>query len=297
MTIRQASSGSGVGSNINDPDIGAPGSVGSVCMKIRKAYTQWAVGEGFFHSGWTSVDERKDLAVVHVFDCGAQRKFQAAPEREITEFRLRHKHLDLLFISHFHFDHVSGLERLLSGQPARHIIAPLLPPEQRILVLAQALSDGLGPADWPDWYPRLIANPRAVLAELSPETPITWVAPQETLEAQATPLGRYEDFSDAGPIELSLPQPSVGASSLAAQSQLRHSNQPVWMWVPWLPQAFSSHADRFRKILAAKLPDDLRDLGNPRALNKVVVDHQKDLVAAYEQVLLEIRESAAQPRP
>lgn len=112
-------------------------------MRVRAAYTQWAAGQGFFHSGWIRAEEPRGPEVVHVFDCGAHWAFCAALDREIDQFRERHDHIDLLFISHFHLDHVSGLEGLLAGRPARRIVAPLLEPEERLLAFALALDHGL----------------------------------------------------------------------------------------------------------------------------------------------------------
>jgi len=199
----------------------------------------------------------------------------------------------LLFVSHFHIDHVSGLERLLAERPARRIVAPILPPEDRLLAFSLALGDGLGPSDWPSWYPALIANPGAVLAQLSPQTSVTWIASQVQVGANAK-LDYYSADLEDGQPELSLPEPSAGAQSPEGRALLHAGEQPIWIWVPWLASGLSSHGREFGEILVNVLPSDLRDLSDQAVLNELVVSRQGDLRAAYESLLRKLRKSSGQ---
>lgn len=90
------------------------------------------VGQGAFYSEVFSVEGGDDFTVV--YDCGTESD-EALINNEIDAFvnGLRSKTVDILFISHFHKDHISGLQRLASKVTIKKTIIPLLP-EEIILV-------------------------------------------------------------------------------------------------------------------------------------------------------------------
>ena len=112
-------------------------------FKMRVSRTQWAVGHGFFHSG---LIESGGKPVTYVYDCGATLANSNNLDREIDEFicqlrscwkncrcplcyplrypqwyRQRYNWrcsrrysslVDIMYISHFDYDHVSGIPKL-----------------------------------------------------------------------------------------------------------------------------------------------------------------------------------------
>jgi hypothetical protein len=101
--------------------------------------------------------------VLYVYDCGS---FDATSlTREINQFRDRDRAcIDLLFISHFHFDHVSGLPELLAVKDVDTIILPSVSVIERLFVLAQALRTGVALTPW---YRDFVSNPEGALRRIS----------------------------------------------------------------------------------------------------------------------------------
>lgn len=91
--------------------------------------TQRPVGQGLFHTGTIKVGGK---AIRYVYDCGAVAK--EPREREVNYFLKRpeiigeggaKEGIDILFLSHFHSDHVNGVMALVEG--TRNIDTVVMP--------------------------------------------------------------------------------------------------------------------------------------------------------------------------
>ena len=108
---------------------------------------QEAVGHGGFHHGVLATRFGRTR---WVYDCGSWRKAgRAALKKSIDDFarrcaRDRNGHLDLLFVSHFDADHVSGLRQLLEAVPGKTgtVIVPYLGKLGAFSVLGEAAARG-----------------------------------------------------------------------------------------------------------------------------------------------------------
>lgn len=90
------------------------------------------VGQGAFY---TEVFKREDGTLFTVvYDCGTETDSKIL-ETQIADFKEGINQIDLLFISHFHRDHISGLDKLLDGIPVIKTVIPMLP--EQILTLAR----------------------------------------------------------------------------------------------------------------------------------------------------------------
>jgi glyoxylase-like metal-dependent hydrolase (beta-lactamase superfamily II) len=89
---------------------------------------QFAVGQGFFHAGKLSLNLKCHLR--YVFDCGSEPLYAKELNSRIDAYVKdvgAKAPLDILFISHVHRDHVTGVERLLdpsSGLKVKTIVLP-----------------------------------------------------------------------------------------------------------------------------------------------------------------------------
>lgn len=130
---------------------------------------QHAVGHGGFHTG---VMGRGKARLRWVYDCGALRtKGQKQLSDEIkylaSEYDEEKVRLDLLFISHFDRDHVSGIKELMSTTEVDTVIIPYLDDIQRAIALVDDMSKRDNMDE--DTYARfteVIFNPITWLTEL-----------------------------------------------------------------------------------------------------------------------------------
>jgi beta-lactamase superfamily II metal-dependent hydrolase len=97
------------------------------------------VGQGLFAAGrFSNFVEKRPSELNWVFDCGttsSQRFLDRSLDRQFP-LGVRHK-IDLMAISHFDRDHISGVARLLGRARVEKLLLPYVPLAQR-LVLAQA---------------------------------------------------------------------------------------------------------------------------------------------------------------
>lgn len=92
------------------------------------------VGHGGFYT------ERFFNDFTMVYDCGAKQEQNVIKLIDI-EFQ-ENKVIDILFISHFHQDHISGLEHILKVYTVKCIVLPLLDVEEKIRTFLFNIDDG-----------------------------------------------------------------------------------------------------------------------------------------------------------
>jgi hypothetical protein len=100
---------------------------------------QHAVGRGGFHTG--TVYLRQDKNLNYVFDCGSLQ--HKALRRQISAYCRYRMPVDVLFVSHFHDDHVNGLDTFLaSAGRVENVVIPYLEAEDRALVVLGEMAAG-----------------------------------------------------------------------------------------------------------------------------------------------------------
>lgn len=93
---------------------------------MRVVRTFHPVGQGAFYS--ERFYEENGLEFTMVYDCGSEDSNRWELHEKIYDFRqeLKGRAIDLLFISHFHSDHVNGLKELLQDIRVRKTVVPML---------------------------------------------------------------------------------------------------------------------------------------------------------------------------
>lgn len=95
---------------------------------IRMRRTFHPVGQGAFCSEVFRSKNEQEYAVV--YDCGTETP-AANMSSQITDFANGldpyNQKIDLLFISHLHHDHISGIDELITKLPPQAIVLPMLP--------------------------------------------------------------------------------------------------------------------------------------------------------------------------
>jgi hypothetical protein len=107
-------------------------------MTTRAVFRFHPVGQGLFYSGIISRDTHKSFSFV--YDCGSEsdRTFLF---REIDDFKrllptssvASKKKINLLVVSHFHDDHVNGMERLFENATVDTVVIPYMGDDLRLL--------------------------------------------------------------------------------------------------------------------------------------------------------------------
>ncbi len=97
------------------------------------------VGQGIFSSGALSFAEPKGEKFCWVYDCGTVKRWQKQLELEVDRFAAlssvadaKRPRLELVFVSHFDLDHISGLTKLLGQFDVGSLVLPYLPLWQRL---------------------------------------------------------------------------------------------------------------------------------------------------------------------
>ena len=113
-----------------------------------------AVGQGLFFNATFQLNDRK--LYNFVYDCGTDKSQQYLLNREINNFVSRTSHIDLLTVSHFDFDHVSGMKELLNKCPVEHVILPYLFNDEILMYLLSRYNQI---PENEDWYYDFLINP------------------------------------------------------------------------------------------------------------------------------------------
>lgn len=256
-------------------------------------YSQWAVGAGFFHSQEFATRKNGNWHPFFrvVYDCGSSRK-RTTVEREVGTFVERHGlSQDLLFISHFDKDHVSGLP-ILRGSQVRfgRALAPLLEPEERLLAYAKSLSgatseDSENAPEDDEFYRRLIAAPAATLGELAEDVDL--IPPGDGAdEGDPDPVPPGLDLADDALKLREDIQRTACTIQLTASAGQSTTSVPLWEFKYFVFQRVRRQAPHFREQLRVALGLTKLELANclehEESLLALVTDYQDQLRAAYD---------------
>jgi len=123
-------------------------------MLVTFTETFYNVGQGLFYSGLIKNDKQQ---LSFVYDCGSkspnrEKILENAVEKFNKSFENSIKKIDLLVISHFHADHVNGLEKLLDMAKVNTVVIPYFPP---IVRLYYALAN----PEQDEWYYEFLSDP------------------------------------------------------------------------------------------------------------------------------------------
>lgn len=223
-------------------------------MEFHARRTQWAVGQGFLHSGVLGQPDGRGEYVAWLYDCGTVSS-RAALTRELALLRRRHRNdVGMLYISHFHEDHVSGLDELRNAFRVDQVFMPLLEPWERLLAFGSWASDP------PSWYTAFIADPAAWMGQWIESVIQVSSGSQAPLPA-ATVGG--DDTLDDGPGELDKPDGGSGGILTASQATVRYGGpgRPVWVWEPYVLKSVDALRDDFRSEFQVAFGSDPLALG------------------------------------
>lgn len=255
------------------------------------------VGHGGFHAG--VVTPYHGEPSVYVYDCGTHLKQRGwtgeSLARNLSGFVrefgevMNGREIDLLAISHFDADHVSGIDDLLAAVPAHAAMLPYLTPAERIYLLFEAALDGneidaefvLDPATW--LSARNVQNIYFVTDDPGDDEDSTPISPREFDSTGFRPKRLIRPVEGGGPSTTSF---------IYHGEPLTHLTNGIRTGWELLPFVHPDHEgrERFRRQLAASLPDIADWLWSPGleplddGVLKTILSARGKLIACYRQV-------------
>ena len=110
------------------------------------------VGQGAFYSEHLKIDNENNFNIV--FDCGSNNKKQLLScINNYVE-----KKIDILFISHFHADHINGIKDLCKGRTISKVIMPYIDSIDKLICIG-----GLSQKELASGLHKFILNPESVI--------------------------------------------------------------------------------------------------------------------------------------
>jgi hypothetical protein len=131
-------------------------------IKCEFSYHFYPVGQGLFATGTIRRKENDKLGFRWVYDCGTSSDQDLVGEgiAELTQVSGDRKRIDLLTLSHFDHDHISGVASLLREFKIGTLMLPYMSLDQRLVL---AFEEGRGSQDDP--ITGFYLNPVAFLIE------------------------------------------------------------------------------------------------------------------------------------
>lgn len=138
-------------------------------MKMLRSFIP--VGQGAFYCEQFMNEESSETINI-VYDCGSKSK--SIIEKQIENTFDKGETINAVFISHFHYDHVSGLEHLLEYCNVKTIFLPMVTNEDRIALYLYNIINGYKKSDF---ISRFIYNYKESLLKKSESTEIYEIEP------------------------------------------------------------------------------------------------------------------------
>lgn len=272
---------------------------------VKSKLTVRPVGQGAFILGEEVLinDRGKDPTRVRwIYDCGTAGKVETinASIVETHDFWAPSVKIDLLVVSHFDKDHISGLPQLLSDYRFERIVLPFMTRLERVVqsidAIEGAIEEDLVLAAQ---LVRLVDDPAAFIIEQGGDgTRVIVARPSDGAPArdsrEGEPLGQGE-----GVLDPSRPLPSSDAAEFslgshqlfALQSGERLTWDGLWEFVPYVdPEArkrLLTFDDGTREALEARL----RALRTQRPSANASAQEMKDYARELKQQIHSLRDT------
>ncbi len=262
-------------------------------------FSFYKAGQGSFYGGRIWHHELNKVFTV-VYDCGTS-SFIAGNKQslnnEITYFKHRPNYfqhndeIELLFISHLDFDHVSGLKRLLTEFKVKNIILPYIEKEYRQFFLVSFSED----ADTDDSfsledYTLFIETPIQFILQNSENTKIYLVKPDGKTEIEYQSYdGNQSEFvypkgTPASDIEELNNQQNVSVYENNLQFFIRQN----WEFTTYVKGVNKEAIKKLHECLNKRLKKKTDDVLSFDDLKNIVTTNRKEARKCYTENIGEI---------
>lgn len=270
---------------------------------MRSKFSFFKAGQGSFYGGriWNH-ENAKTFTIV--YDCGTSHFISgnsASLNNEITRFRNYSSFLfptsndiDLLFISHLDYDHVSGLKRLLTEFNVKRIVLPYIEKQQRQFFLV-SISHGNSPDTEDlsiDDYISFIDSPHQFIQNNSEKTNIYFVkANDEEIEYQGYDNeNQSEDIYPRGTILETNAINELGNTQNISvyKNDLQFFIQKKWEFTTHVKDVKNEAITDLHNCLKKKIGRGTQDELSLDDLKRIVTDNRKEAHKCYTKYIGEI---------
>lgn len=255
-------------------------------------FTFFKAGQGSFYGGRIWNRETEQVFTV-VYDCGTSTFIAGNSQslnREIDNFKHRlhyfsdnNDEIELLFISHLDYDHVSGLKRLLTEFKVKNIILPYIDKEQRQFFLA-SISNNIDPDNdlTVEDYISFIDSPSQFISQNSDKTQMFFVKPKGEIE--------YLNYDDNPQSEYAYPRGTVNEDTdeLTDQANVTKYNNNLqffirrhWEFTTYCKNVNQSAIDDLHACLKIKLKKDPNESLTFNDLKDIVTTNRTEAHKCY----------------
>lgn len=271
---------------------------------LHSKFTFFKAGQGAFYGGQIfSPDTNR--AWNFVYDCGTSpwiKGHTRSLNQEIDRFGEGYikpvSEVDILFISHLDYDHVSGVINLLTKYTAKRIVIPYFPEYQRQFALVSSFDgevDGGGDGAMnPDDYRRFIGNPYTFLNDRSDGAEIFIVLPDDK-------GGEYLSINDINPSDDGIDPVGTLASAppeltgLAASTRYRFYRnnlqffvQRRWEFTTYVKDIPTASFNGLKGCLNKELGKEEDAEMGTNEITELLTNHRKTAHACYKRHLSDV---------
>lgn len=224
------------------------------------------VGQGAFYS--EKFETRSGDTFTIVYDCGSTTLPKELLDHEIKTAFPKDSQIDILFISHFHADHINGIELLKNHYNIKTVILPLLSDEAKILLKVAYYLDQKEESSnrlLYDQFEKLIDDPASFFGEN--ETKVITIAPVEG----------EPHIQEGLPEAIDISQPTRG-ETLASGTPLHPFKGINWFFIP-----FNYKQDKRRDLFMSAIKEKGLSEEDINTIKKITAQKQV-LKKAYESI-------------
>jgi len=269
---------------------------------MESKFTFFKAGQGSFYGGRIWQHETNQVFTV-VYDCGTS-PFIAGNNQslnnEINHFKLRpyffqryNNEIELLFISHLDYDHVSGLKRLLTEFHVKNIILPYIEKKHRQFFLT-SISDNNDPDNNLTIYEYItfIESPNQFIAQNSEGTKQFYIKPNGKNEIEYQGYDNNDNQSENiypvgtenNDIFELIDQPNV----FVYENNLQFFIKQHWEFTTFAKSVSETAIDKLHDCLKKKLHKKLTDDLSLDDLKNIVTTNRKEAHKCYTDCIGDI---------